>query len=106
MDDIQEMRYRGHSLRNFDPAEFYEKYDEAEQEKDYDKVRELRKALKRVESGRFYPVLEANHKMFAALDPDEKEAWAEANPVMMEWTGVYGLVEDLTGFPEYSSAEK
>lgn len=106
MTSLADLRTRGHSLRNYDPDEFYELYAEAVESEDYEKIRTLRGVLKFIESERFYPMLAATHKMFGALDPDERRSWADGNPELMEWTGVYGLVEDLTGFPEYTSADR
>lgn len=95
----RDLTMRGHSWRNYDPEEFLEAADMD------GKVR-AREELRAVESGRFYEFLKAGHKFFAPLDPDERREWAERNPDVMDWIGVWGYLEDLTTFPEYTDIDQ
>lgn len=93
-----DLALRAHSWRNYDPEEFIEAAKA-------DGKTKAREELRVVESGRFYDFLKAGHKFFAPLDPDEREEWARQNPDMMEWIGVWGFLEDLHAFPEYSGID-
>lgn len=90
---------RTHSWRNYDPEEFVEAAR-------VDGKVNARQELKAVEGGRFYPFLKAGHKFFRALDPDEMQSWANQNPEMMKWIGVYGYLEDLITWPQYTGIEQ
>lgn len=93
---------RGHSYRNYNPHEFIEYSLDEEGNLDFEKQREARNVLKRMEGGRWHPMLDKASIMFAALDPDEKEMWADRNPGIMVWVGVLGFLEDLNTYEKYS----
>lgn len=95
----RELIRRGHSIRNFDPEEFRDLVDEYEHIPEG--KAEARKALKFVESGRFYPMLQAAHKFFRHLDPDEQRDFARRNPGLIEWVNLYGYLEDLIQWKKY-----
>lgn len=94
----RDLTMRSHSWRNYEPEEFIEAA------KADGKVN-AREELRTVEGGRFYPLLEAGHKFFTPLDPDERREWAKRNPDMMEWIAVWGYLEDLNYFPDYSGID-
>lgn len=89
---------RPHSWREFEPREFVAVADNQSKSK-------ARRALKRVEAGRFYEALNETHRFFAALDADEKRDWADANPDMATWIGAWGYVNDQKTFEEYTGIE-
>lgn len=90
----QNLIMRGHSIRNFEPHEIRQlAHNEGKQS--------AREVLRFIESGRFEPMLDATHKMFRALDPDERRAFAERNPGIMEWVNVWAFTEDLIEFDKF-----
>lgn len=80
---MNDLRIRGHSYRNFEPAE-------------------MRDFLGYIESGRFKPLLEAVSKFYRALDPDERRRFWKRNPGLMAWVRVYNRAEDLRVWDEYA----
>jgi hypothetical protein len=89
---------RPHSWRHYEPEDFIEANRN-------DPTVEVRKELQIVESGRFYDMLEAGHKFFRALDPDERRDFAQANPDLIAWIGVYAHLNHLNTFEEYTGIE-
>lgn len=94
-----DLALRPHSWRHYEPEEF------VVAAKNSGKV-EARQEFRAVEAGRFAPFVEAGHKFFRALDPDERDAWASRNPDMMEWIGAWGFLMNLNTFEEWSGIEQ
>lgn len=92
---IQELRQRGHSYRNFTPSEIRELLEDDDIPND-----QIRDFFEFMESGRFRPMLKSTHKMFAALDPDEAEAFWRRNPDLMAWVNTWAKSEDLIDWAE------
>lgn len=88
---LRDIQKRGHSLRNFKPEDFRRVARTQNKHK-------ARQALRFVEDGRFEPVLATTQRLFRALDADEREAFAVANPGLMEWVNVWGFLEDVGEF--------
>lgn len=95
----QPLTARTHSLRNYSAEEFRDEWMAAEPGST--ERTDIRITLRGVESGRLHAMLKAAHEMFATLDLDEKQAFADANPNLVEWISVYGLVEHLNPFDDY-----
>lgn len=95
----KDLDLRPFSIRNFEPEEFIVAAQNGGKAA-------ARKSLRRVESGRFEPMLAEGHKFFRALDPDERRDFAEANPGLMKWLGVWGFLEDLITFPKHSGIDQ
>lgn len=93
-DALEELMFRGHSLRNYDPREFRNLYERGASK------RRLRQELQRIEDGRFNDMLKEAHWMFSALDEDEQEGFARNNPGLIEWMNVWALLEDQKQYPE------
>ena len=89
----QDLARRQHSLRHHHPIEYL-----IAVRNDGNEKAGARQALRRMESGRFEPVLDKNHRMFRALDLDEMRAWSSKNPELLRWTAVWGFLEDLSYF--------
>lgn len=81
---------RGHSWRGWEPAELRQKVQEGEMTKT-----ELRETLKFIEGGRFEPMLEATHKFYIPLDPDERKEFWRRNPDLMRWVNVWAIANTL-----------
>lgn len=94
---------RGHSYRNYTPKEFIEYSLDEEGKLDDEKQTEARMVLRRMEGGRFHPMLDKISLMFSHLDPDEKKMFASRNPGIMRWVGVFGFLEDLNTFENYTN---
>lgn len=77
---------RGHSWRGWEPAELRTV---AKQGGEAD----VREVLQFIESGRFYPMLKATHRMYVHLDPDERQEFWRRNPDLMRWVNVYEIAE-------------
>ena len=89
----------GHSWRNFEPEQFAEAWENAEGREE---SVQIRASLKFIESGRFLPMLENTYEFFIRLDPDEMTEWAERNPDMIKWIGVYAKVNHCNTFEKYT----
>lgn len=59
-----------------------------------------RMLLKRVEAGRFEPVLSTGWLMFVKLDPDEAMLFARRNPGLVEWFAAWGVLEEVIFGPK------
>lgn len=101
-DPYDDLLYRRHSLRNFEPDEFLELWNRAKENGNYENMKKVRRALKNVESGRFHEMLGAAHKVVRHLDPDEIRTFYKQHPRLMKWINVYGHIEELPRFYRYS----
>lgn len=90
---------RFYSYRDFpEPEEWIERAEEEGR-------REQMLLLREVESGRFHEMLEEGHKFFSNLDPDERRKFSENHPHFVKWLGVFGYLEEIPTFEEYSGIE-
>lgn len=90
-EELSELMARGHSYRNFEPAEIRGLADTTDKAQG-------RMFFDWFESGRFAPMLDATHAMYCALDPDERFTFRSRNPDLMEWCSVWAYCEDLNDF--------
>lgn len=93
---------RGHSYRNYKPKDFIEYAIGDDNGLDEEKYVEARMVLRRMEGRRFHPMLDKISMMFSRLDPDEKKMFARKNPGLTKWIGVYGFLEELNTYEEYT----
>lgn len=96
---INDILAASHSYRNYEPEMFETAWENADGRREEARVR---KSLRRVEDGRFRDMLKTTHKMFAALDKDERETFYARNPRLMRWVNVYADVEELIDFRDFS----
>lgn len=90
---VNELTYRGHSYRNFEPSEIRELLEDENVPNG-----DIREFFEFMESGRFEPMLYHTHKMFCSLDVDECETFWKNNPELLAWVSVWGKSEDLRDF--------
>lgn len=90
----QELAFRAHSYRNFEPEEF-------ELAADVSGDAKTREALQTVESGRLFTFLEATSSMFSRLDTDEKRLFTRRNPMLVMWMSVFNRVNDFNPYSEF-----
>lgn len=100
--DERPLPERGHSYRNYTPEEFFEYSLDEEGNLDESRYMEARKTFRRMEGGRFHPMVDKVSLMFSKLDPDEKELFAEKNPGLIKWVGIHGFLEELDTQEKYS----
>lgn len=89
--DFAEFRSRGHSYRNFNPREIRRAIESDESDMDADAAVDL---LQFIESGRYWPYLEAVHDLLAEWIADSAEVFARRNPDAVEWAALYADVTD------------
>lgn len=89
--------------REWDPEEWRQAYRNAES---LEEAEEVRQAFKRLDSGRWWHMLEETHRVFGHSDMTGREAFAENNPRMVEWASVWGLVENMARFHRYTEASE
>lgn len=95
---------KSNRLRNHHPEPFISAYRNADSEE----VRgALRQKLKRIDSGRWYDLLEDAHIHLAHADLDARDhldgLYTES---FRQWVAAYGMVEDLNTFSEFTGVEK
>lgn len=95
----RDIKLRPHSWRGYEPQEFMQLARETDQ-------RTARGELKTVEAGRLAEMLRYTHKFFTPLDADEKRDWANRNPDMVEWMGVWAALEDQDPHTEFTGVER
>lgn len=59
---------------------------------------EARDALRFVESGRMFTMLEETSNFFSRLDRDEKEAFTHRNPDLVRWMSAYNISQELNPY--------
>lgn len=85
---LEEIKFRAHSYRFYEPDEFIQLLESGVSK------RELRSALKNIESGRFYDMLVEAHNFWWPLDVDEMETFRDRNEDLVRWIEVYARLED------------
>lgn len=95
---LARLKHRSHALRNFNPREFVEAYEQIESNEE---LTELREALQRIDGGRWYDALDEMHKVFAAKDLEGRREFADDHPELMRWLQVFGMVEELNQFQNW-----
>lgn len=104
--DERPLTDRGHSYRNYNPEDFIEYSLDEDGRLDEEKYTEARMVLRRMEGGRFHPMLDKISQVFSRLDRDEKDMFARRNPgELMEWVGVLGFLEELNTYEEYTGVK-
>lgn len=91
-------------LENHTAADFVEAYNSAESHEERAAVREK---LKKIDSGRWYDLLDEAHKHFGHTDHDARKHVSELHSHrFLVWVGVLGLVEDLNTFEDVTGVER
>lgn len=95
---------KSNRLRNHDPQDFISAWNNAESEEERSAVRQR---LKLIDSGRWYDVLDDAHKHFAHADLGaRRHLEGMYGQTFRSWIGVFGLVEDLNTFEEYTGVHR
>lgn len=103
MSETTDILSRGHSSRNYTAAEFREAYEAADSENGR---AEVRAAFRRLDSGRFYTMLDETHNVIAHLDLEGRRHFAEnAGPWLLRWVSTFGLIENLNQFEDMVPGE-
>lgn len=91
-------------LYNTSPEAFEEAWRDAESHEEQADVRE---ALKRMDGGRWYDVLDNAHLHLAHTDSNSRAATeAVHGDDFLAWVGIFGLVEDLNTFSDVTGIER
>lgn len=101
-----ELKRRGHSLRNFSPEEFIAAYQTAD---DAIERAEVREALRRIDGGRWWKALDTAHSHIGHSDLDARAHLTDAaiyGDEFLTWIAVFGLCEDLSTFPDLTGIDK
>lgn len=103
-DMYRDVTNRPHSIRNYDPIEFFVYCIDGDKELIRENYEGAQYTLREViEDGRFYDMLENAHFFFSYLDDDEKEDWKRENPTLVKWLGVFGFLEVRDTFEKFTS---
>lgn len=99
IDSVSDVLTRGNLSRHYEPADFRVILDAP----DAGPVEQslVRRALKRLDSGRFRDMLDAAHTAMAYSDLEGQRHFAETHPDLLAWVSVLGKAEDLRSFDEY-----
>ena len=90
-------------LSNHTASDFVEAYDRAESHEEREQVR---KKLKRIDSGRWYDVLDEAHNHLAHTDLKAREHISDLySHNFLVWVGVFGMVEHLNTFEDVTGIE-
>lgn len=94
----------GHAVRNYSPDHFRTILREAEGESTPSEREEIRatvrEALRRLDGGRFYPMLDAAHAVLGHSDLTGQDNFARMFPRLVDWVSVFGEAEDLATFDD------
>jgi len=91
-------------LENHTAADFVEAYNESESNEERG---EIRSKLKRIDSGRWYDVLDEAHSHLARTDHSARDHVSDLySHKFLVWVGVFGLVEDLNTFEDVTGVER
>jgi hypothetical protein len=96
--------FGGNRLSNYSHHDFIKAYNVAESNEERSQVREK---LKRIDSGRWYDVLDEAHDHYARADLEGREHLQGLHSeAFLRWIGVFGLVEDLNTFSDVTGVER
>lgn len=91
-------------LENHTASAFVEAYNQAESNEERG---EIRGKLKKIDSGRWYGVLDEAHEHLAHTDFDARDHVSDLySHNFLVWIGVFGLVEDLNTFEDVTGVER
>lgn len=93
-----------YSYRNLDIGQFAQMFKKCVQE-DNDKFEhgcrgDVMQAMMHAESGRFEEMVNDVHRQVSALDPDEREMFAENNPGLMARAKEWGVIQEAGMFKD------
>lgn len=92
----QDLALKSHSYRNWEPHLFIEGIE--------DGIGEgvLLGHLKRIEGGRFEPMLRETSEFFGKLDRDEMDLFTRRNPDLVRWMGVWNRLEEFNPYTDFT----
>lgn len=91
-------------LRNHTANDFVEAYNNAENNEERG---EVRSKLKRIDSGRWYSLLDEAHSHLSHTDLAARDHISDLySHNFLVWVGVFGLVEDLNTFEDVTGVER